>query len=377
MFERERGTTGRDRGPFDSRDAIERTRRRLRSDREPTGAPGSGLTRDGSAGIGGVSSTLARFDQPRGPGTTFAVVADAHLSAPDGTSRRGTRPRGRLAAAVTDAGRLDVDAILVAGDLTASGTTVEVALAEQVLSDAVPPVIALPGDRDVSAGDGSVRDGSHRVEPETAGWIERDECPAAHRVGGVVVLAVDTTTGDGTVPTSTRGGSITREERCWLTRTARADPDPTIFLTHHAIAPLPDPLGDHLDDREYRVREPARTADVLADAGVELAVSGHLQWPTAARYRDVNTVGAPSTTSFPPAYLLVDVEPRGTTVSLVPLASWPGIERDYRRACAGAERGAAISDAVGAGYFQELPRVDRRTREPNGTASAATEPRRT
>jgi len=343
-------------------------------DRTPADAPG-------------CSTTMARFDTPRGPGTTFAVVADVHLRGPHPDHETGNRrARRRLAAAVADADRLDVDAILVAGDLTAAGRPVEVEIGEQVLGDPPAPVLAVPGDRDLAEGpggaaapaaqpdDGTGESAGRAADSDDAVWASPGACPYARRVGGVTVLGVDTASGGGAVPTATRGGAITRAERSWLVRTARADPDPTMLLAHHAIAPLPGAFDRRLDDRRYRVREPARTADVLDDAGVDLAVSGHLQWPTATRYRGVDAVGAPSIAGFPPAYLLVDVEPRGTTVSLVPLADERGLEADYRRARTGDGRGAAVRDAVGDGYFDGLPFVDSRS-EPLASPTDTTAPR--
>ncbi|GAB3688942.1 hypothetical protein GCM10028857_23740 [Salinarchaeum chitinilyticum] len=337
--------------------------------REPT------TTRDG---VGGVAATLARFDRPRGPKTTFAVLADTHLTEPGNsqrptvaeegsatTARQQREPsRRRLQRALADAERLDVDAVLVAGDLTRTGAGVEHELAADLLGDAPAPVITVPGDRDVAA------DGEPPYPEDWTAAAGPTACPYARRIDGVTVLGVDTATGDDAVPTATHGGAITRAERSWIARTARADPDPTICLTHHPIAPLPGTFDDELDDRRHRVRSPARTADVLADAGVELAIGGHLRWPTATRYRGCNVVGAPSTTAFPPSYLLIDVEPRGTTVSLVPLTDWAGLESAYETACRAGSRGDAVRSAVTDGYFGDLPAVDaQRDPSPQRTAS--------
>lgn len=339
------------------------------SERDP-----AGLDRSPPESVGGVSATVARLDRPRGPGTTFAVVADAHLQSPRrDRAPASRRTRGRLAAAVADADRLDVDAVLVAGDLTASGSPVEVELAERALADVDAPVLAVPGDRDLA---GSTRSDTDPSADGRSAWTTPAACPFARRVGGVTVLCIDTATGDDELPTGARGGSLGRGGRSWLARTARADPGPTILLTHHAIAPLPEPFDRFLDDRRFRLCEPARTADVCHDASVDLAISGHLQWPTAAHYRGVDAVGAPSTSVFPSAYLLVDVEPRGTTVSLVPLADSHRLEADYRRALAEEERGAAVRAAVDEGYFRELPLVDRRSESPAPSDGTTAAPRR-
>jgi Icc protein len=377
------------------------------------------------SGVGGVAATLARFDRPRGPGTTFAVLADAQLRPPgnrqlssesttdaasvvsdakaasaaaaasdveaasaasavsdaaspdDRSADRESLPRDpskrRFERALADARRLDVDGILIAGDLTRRGAQRERDLAAECLADAPAPIVAVPGDRDVrgdalDAGDSDADEaGPDAANPDAHAWTDAvgpRATPCAHRIEGVTVLGIDTATGENDAPTPARGGAVTRAERSWIARTARADPDPTICLTHHPIAPLPGEFDVALDDRRHRVRSPARTADVLADAGVELAIGGHLRWPTAARYRGVNAVGAPSTTAFPPSYLLVDVEPRGTTVSLVPLTDWAGLESAYQVAREGSGHGDAIRAAVEGGYFGDLPAVDRQ-RDPS------------
>jgi hypothetical protein len=140
-----------------------------------------------------------------------------------------------------------------------------------------------------------------------------------------------------------------------------ATTDPRIAVAHHPISPLPGPIDGVLPEPEYRLRKPKQTADALREAGVELLVSGHLHWPYATTYRGLRVVGAPSCASFPPAYLRLHVDSRGTTVSIVPLADEAGLTEAYELAVADSSRGDAIRTAVGNGYFERFPMVDEQT----------------
>jgi len=135
-----------------------------------------------------------------------------------------------------------------------------------------------------------------------------------------------------------------------------------IAVCHHPVGPLPDPLATVLSDG-YRLANPIVVADELASAGVDLVLSGHVHWPYVETYRGITVVGAPSTSSFPPSYLLVHIGPEGTTVSLVPLAGEAGLLEAYEYAIKDENRGKAISEAVSERYLASvLERSPGRTR---------------
>lgn len=302
---------------------------------------------------------MATFDHPRGPETTIAALADPHLSpTAHGSIKAYHRGEQRLATALADANRRNVDVTVIAGDLTKDGEWAEYELATRLLSGNPEPTIVVPGNHDVAYdGDrGPVPDGS-----AFAAWRGQSEFPHTHTSGACELLAIDSTRTDGTTKV---GGAIDPETRRWVT-TLSEERDRRIAVCHHPLSPVPEPLDEALPEQSYQLDNPRVVADELAAAGTDLVLTGHVHWPYAGTYRGLNVVGIPSVSSFPPAYLLVRVTPTGTSVSLVPLAGQTGLTEAYELAAADENRGNAIQNAVSTGYFEQLLNEKHEANEPN------------
>jgi 3',5'-cyclic AMP phosphodiesterase CpdA len=299
---------------------------------------------------------------PRGPETTLAVLADPHLSGTaHGTIKMFHRSKQRLETALADAECRGVDLTILAGDITKDGERAEYELATELLREGPERSLAVPGNHDVAYdGDrGPIPDGN-----AFAAWRGRDPFPRNHSVGGVELFALDSTRTDGTTKV---GGALTTETRGWLATHSERSP-PRIAVCHHPLSSVPDPLGAALPEHSYRLANATVVGDELAAAGVDLALTGHVHWPYVGTARGVTVVGAPSVSSFPPAYLLLQIDPKGTTVSLVPLAGETGLLEAYEFALEDDNRGSAIREAVSTGYFESLldPRL-----EPTATESVS------
>ncbi|MFT4946498.1 MAG: Icc protein [Natronomonas sp.] len=296
---------------------------------------------------------LARFDQPRGPETTMAVISDPHLSGTArGTIKMFHRSKQRLETALDDAAARGADLTVLAGDITKDGERAEYELATELLRGRPTPIIAVPGNHDVAYdGDrGPIPDGN-----AFAAWRGRDAFPRTQSVGGLELLALDSTRTDGTTKV---GGALTTTSRKWLSSLSEPS-GPRIAVCHHPLGPVPEPLGGVLPERSYRLANSRVTADELASTGTDLVLSGHVHWPYVESYRGLTVAGAPSVSSFPPAYVLVEIGPAGTTVSLVPVAGKAGLIEAYEFALEDDNRGDAIREAVSTGYFDSL--LDRPT----------------
>ncbi|SDK01718.1 3',5'-cyclic AMP phosphodiesterase CpdA [Halovenus aranensis] len=292
-------------------------------------------------------ATLARFDRPRGSGTTVAVLSDPHVTpTARGSATLYHRTKQRFQMAVADAHRLDVDGTVVAGDLTKDGSGHEYRLGDTLVGTLPEPRLVVPGDHDL----GPAR------ELETGGAFARRyghrRYPTAIQMGDLAVCGLDSTR-----PAAAHSGGILRSD-------PRQRPDaagPRIAVLHHQLAPLPEPFEGAVPESEYRVQNPAATADALAAAGVDLVITGHLHWPFATTYRGLNVVSAPGCSTFPPGYLLVRVDSRGTTVSLVSLAGERGLAEAYDYTLEDDARGDPVRSAVRDGYFGTFPQVDEQT----------------
>lgn len=305
--------------------------------------------------VGGRGPLLGRFPEPRGRSTTIAVVADPHIS-PDaeGTWKLYHRTEARLRTAIADINRLAVDAAVFVGDLTRDGHPREFDRIEELLDQCTVPMLAVPGNRDVP------KDYDDHRTPSLLEFISRytpGSLPFTKRIGSVDIVGVNTAwMPDGSLDT-THSGAISRVQLDWLERTL-PDTETPILAMHHTVASR--------SDHAYRASNDDRMANadeltaVLEAHNVGLCFTGHLHWPSVAPLYDGNggyEVVAPSTCSFPQSYLLVHVEPRGTTIELVPLADHHGLTEAY---CAAREhpRGSWLTDSIDADYFQRFPLID-------------------
>jgi hypothetical protein len=127
----------------------------------------------------------------------------------------------------------------------------------------------------------------------------------------------------------------------------------TLFHPRTHVGPFPD--GDF-----YRLRNAADVHAALAVRDDVFTLSGHLHLPTTAARDGVRETVAPSTSSFPPAGLLIDAGPTGSTVRLAPLAGGRGMAEAYVRAAAGNAHGQGVAAYADRGLLSGLPQVDER-----------------
>jgi 3',5'-cyclic AMP phosphodiesterase CpdA len=289
----------------------------------------------------------------------LAVVADPHVAEGRGTWKVTHRSRERLGTAVGVAAGTDVDATLVAGDLTGDGRRSSFGTVDGLLTGLDAPVV-VPGNHDVPK-----RFDDHDGLP-VGRFADRyappGGYPAAVDVGPLTILAVDTATAaDGRLG-GTWGGRVGEDQRAWLRERARAADIPVV-LSHHNVARLPENPGGKW--RQFQLRDADAVRGVLSDVDGGMVVSGHHHVPAVATHgRDTpaglaptREVLAPAVCSYPQAMALLDVGPGGTRVTLVPLADREGVREARRHARGGAPLGVGILEAVDR-RLGDLPLVD-------------------
>ncbi|WP_117592446.1 metallophosphoesterase family protein [Haloprofundus halophilus] len=329
---------------------------------------------------------LAHLDRPKAPETTLAVVSDAHVTADaEGTWKVFHRTESRLESVVDDVNRRDVDGLVFAGDLTKDGAPPEFDRVEEILSELDAPYLAVPGNHDVpKAFD------DHQTPPLSSFVAAHcpDELPYRSRLGGLDVVCLNSASdADGTLREG-HAGRISDAQLDWIADAV--DPErPTVAVFHHPTTHVGRLVERFPDTDHYQLRNADAVVEALDSAGVELAVSGHIHWPTAARvsgvsggsdesgvsdgrprggradsFDGVTQVTTPAACSFPQGYLLVRVTPDGTTVSMVPLGDDESRTEAYRHAAADGARNDAIVESADDGYFDSFPLVDERAPEP-------------
>lgn len=304
-------------------------------------------------GSRGALPILTRLDAPRtAERTRLAVVADPHVTAEaKGTWKVYHRTVERLRTAVADINRRDVTAVLLAGDLTKDGAVSEFETADRLLADLQPPLVGVPGNHDVP----KPRWDSHPV-PSVERFAQqygRGQYPFVTRVGGVDVVAVNSAScPDGSLA-DTHTGAVGETDRLWLERTLPELETPLVLLHHNVHHPRTH-TGSFPEGEFYQVRNPSALRRTLVRGEAALAVSGHIHWPAVGERDGLRELIAPAVCSFPQAYLLLDIGPRGTTVRFVPLATRRELLEAYMHAHRGNEHGRGIATWVDADLLDDL-----------------------
>lgn len=300
-------------------------------------------------------STLARFAHPRtDTETTFAVFADPHLTTDtEGTWKVFHRTEARLRAAVEDANERAVDGVLLAGDLTKDGCPEEFDGVADVLADLRAPVVAVPGNHDVPK---AFDDHDTPSVGEFAEQFAPGELPFRATFGDVDVLGLNSASAPEGQLRATHDGAISEDQLAWLKSTL-PETDAALVLTHHNLPGLDAAVGEP----NYAPHPPVGDAPVFVDALAghdTLHLSGHVHLP-AAITGDASGLVCPALSSFPQAYVLVEVGPEGTTVRMVPVADHEGVEEAYDLARDHSDRSADICAMVES-QLADLPLVDER-----------------
>ena len=312
------------------------------------------------------STVMARLAAPTTTRPTrLAVLADPHVSTrADGSPKQFERTPGFLETAIVDINSRDVDAVVSVGDLTKDGAPWDFARVDALLADLDAPFFAVPGNHDVPKTFDDHRSASRGrfVDHYTPGRL-----PYQVQVGGVDLFGLDSAwTPDGDLRDS-HDGRISASQLAWLAERVETADCPVVF-THHTLPPTATQAATSgaatgVDMSAVPIlRNGESVMTTLTAAGVPLALTGHIHLPGIAA-RDgtgnapVSEVTAPSICTFPQAYLVVDIDSRGTTVRYVPTASPSESMAAYRARLDGSDIDRAQA-AVGATRTAQFPLVE-------------------
>lgn len=300
---------------------------------------------------------LARFASPTGSETVLAVCSDPHLTPTErGTTKVYHRTEARFRAVLEDATAQGADAIVCTGDLTKDGEAGEFDLVDRVVAGSDLPFFAVPGNHDVPKAfdDHDAPPVERFVERYTPGTL-----PYRVQIGDADLLCLDSASGEGLA--DEHGGRVAEGQSRWLeaalVETDRRGTTP-IVVTHHPVAPVELPAFEPRD--HYRLHDAEDVIERLGAHDVPLVLSGHVHWPFCWEREGLRQVVTPAASSYPQAYLLVEITPAGTRVRMRPLADREGMAEAYSHAREGGARGRAMVESADAGYFEGLPLADER-----------------
>lgn len=299
-----------------------------------------------------TDGVVARFDRPRAASpTTIAVVSDLHVATDaSGTWKLYHRTRDRFQGVLAAIEGLDVDALVIAGDLTKDGEEADLDWVGTVLDDLTVPVLTVPGNHDVK-------------EFDAADFEDRfggGGFPTRLCLGDVDLIGLDSTIAPNEGVTA--AGVVSDDQLEWLERTLPETTDPIVVMHHN----LPG-LGEHIGEHGWEPHPPVGNAEALLELlsryDVPLHLSGHVHLLSLTLDRGVRGLIAPPLSSFPQACLLLEIDETGTTVRCRSVAGREALEEAYGEAQSHSIRSKVIS-RLNARQIDTLPLLDERTDVP-------------
>lgn len=270
---------------------------------------------------------LTRFDAPVAEAPTrIAVLSDLHLAVEaSGTWRVSHRTADRLESAVTSLNeRDDLDGVVFAGDLVQRGTKRQYERFDAAIERLDHPFFAIPGNHDLITGGAG--------DPLTLGAFERrytpGELPYHERLGGVDLLALNSNRSTRDDVADAYEGRLEAETLAWLEGKLAAVDHPLVVV-HHALPGTRSTLMETMDRLPVDGGSPAfengdELVDVLVDGGAPLVLTGHLHFPAVATTGGLHEFTLPSLGPYPNAYTVLEIDERGTTATMHPVADFDG-----------------------------------------------------
>jgi Icc protein len=197
-----------------------------------------------------------------------------------------------LERAIAEINEWGPDLVVCCGDLTTFGYKPEFAEARAFLDQvACPSVVVIPGNHD----------------SRNVGYVHFEEFfgerSSVHHVGGVTIVAVDSTEPD------LDHGRIGRGRYAWIEEQFAAPADLRVFVLHHHLLPVPG------TGRERNIVYDAGDAiECLQRSKVDLVLSGHKHVPYAWRLEDMFIVNTGTVSSLRlrgntrPCYNVIEVD---------------------------------------------------------------------
>jgi 3',5'-cyclic-AMP phosphodiesterase len=230
---------------------------------------------------------------PPGKNGTFTIahLSDIHCGGPYFVPNLMER-------ALAEVNDLDPDIVICSGDLTTFGFKQEYAMAKEYLDRIrCEQFVVIPGNHD----------------SRNVGYVHFEEMfgprNSVLRVGGVTVVAVDSTEPD------LDHGQIGRGRYRWIEEQFAEPADLKIFVLHHHLLPVPG------TGRERNIVYDAGDAiECLQRSGVNLVLAGHKHVPYAWRLENLFVVNAGTVSSLRlrgntrPCYNVIEVDDKHVSV---------------------------------------------------------------
>lgn len=246
----------------------------------------------------------------------FAVISDLHIALPhtvwDGPNRLHLVEVSIpvLEEILDRLAQLDLDFLLLPGDLTQHGELENHLWLRDRLAQLPYPVYVIPGNHDVptlhedeqsigySAFPGLYRDFGY-AESGDRHYYSQSILP------GVRLIGLNSNTFD---VEGNQTGCIDSEQLAWLTETLQQTGDELVLVMvhHNIIEHMPDQANDPLGHR-YILKNANELKEILRSADVQIVLTGHLHIQSIAEETQLYDITTGSLVSYPHPYRVIEV----------------------------------------------------------------------
>lgn len=268
----------------------------------------------------GTASIMGKFQCPKAKKkTTIAVISDPHIPRQSVETMKLTMPESFLERAITDINDREVAGTVFLGDITMDGYESEFDRFDKIVSELNNPWIAIPGNHDVP------KQYDEHESPGRSEFVRRytqGDLPFLNRYGDVTLIGLDSAFASEV--RNSHDGLVGTDQLDWLDDKLSRVENPIVAL-HHILPPTLAQFDECRDavapdiNRPPTLRDAESLVDVLTTHSVPLVLTGHLHIPSIGTTGSVRELNTPSTGTYPPAYLLLEVGPEGTAVRYIPL----------------------------------------------------------
>jgi 3',5'-cyclic AMP phosphodiesterase CpdA len=246
----------------------------------------------------------------------FAIISDLHIALPttirDHPSRLHRVEISILALeqVLTHLETLNLDFLLIPGDLTQDGEPENHAWLQQRLQQVPFPVYVIPGNHDVPTQAGGEHSIGFQDFPRYyphCGYDNPSQLYYSREIlPGVQLIALNSNDFDAS---GQQIGAIAPEQWDWFEQALANAGDRLILVMihHNVIEHLPGQTHHKLGKR-YMLQEATALLDRCQAAGVKLIFTGHLHVQDIAQYQDIYEITTGSLVSYPHPYRVLEMQ---------------------------------------------------------------------
>lgn len=289
------------------------------------------------------STTLARLARPRSPEKTIlAVIADPHIATrAENTWKQFDQTERLLTRAVSKVQMMDVDGVVILGDLTKDGELWNFDKYDEIIDPVAAPTVTLPGNHDAPK-----QFDNHPGQPleEFRQRYTQSRYPIIKRLDSIELIGLNTAFHPESHLSNSHGGKVSTRQLHRLDQLLSETTTPIVFM-HHNLHELPhNPGGDW---QNFPVKDPCRLRAILSEHDANIVLSGHQHLVGTHQREGVRELIAPAVCSYPISILTVEIGPSGTTVVIHPLGDSSMQETAYKQAISGNKMGRGIAARAG------------------------------